>query len=111
MRRTRLGLDSVQQWVEAHGVQLNGVAISKSRSGFGWGIAATTKIKKERHTFITIPPELVINVDRIWGCSITDGHLREILEANGDFAKVCMGPDASADGLIRVLNRPQEEPS
>ena len=92
MRRARLSFESIPEWAKAHGVKLNGVSISKSESGYGWGVVATTVSTEPRHQFIVVPPELIINIDLIWRCSGTDPHLREILEANGDFAKVHYSP-------------------
>ena len=90
MRRTRLPLDLVPQWAERYGVKMNGVEIAKSATGHGWGIVANTTITSPKHPFLIVPPEFVINIDRVWDCSVTDHHLREILEANGAFAKVIM---------------------
>ena len=88
MRRTRLPLELVPQWAERYGIKLNGVDIAKSTSGHGWGIVANRAVTSARPPFLIVPPELVINIDRVWRCSETDRHLKEILEANGAFAKV-----------------------
>ena len=88
MRRAHTSIDNLPQWVESYGVELNKVSISKLGHSCGCGIFADTVIQQPARPFIVVPPELVINVDRVWDCSRKDLHLREILEANGEFAKV-----------------------
>ena len=88
MRRSRLSLDLLPHWIETNGVKLNGVGIAESDNGHGSGIVANTMITSAKHQFVVVPPELILNVGRIWAMSVNDPHLRELLEANGDYAKV-----------------------
>ena len=72
-----------------HGVQTSGVEVRDLECGRGRGIIATSPAKEEGTLFVNVPSGLVLNVKTVWSHAKLDKRLRQVLEANGDFAKVC----------------------
>lgn len=72
----------------------DGVAISKSPSSPAKGLAivAQTFISSEyRRPLLTVPSDLILSKDHVESHSRTDQHLRQVIEALGDFGKVFQG--------------------
>lgn len=60
----------------------------------GSGLVATTKRSISNPTIITVPNDLVLSIENVWLYAKSDNHLRQTLEATGDYARVS-GPEAS----------------
>ena len=69
-------------------VQMNGVEIQHLDTKSGRGLVATAEADDEGHLFLDVPSGLILNVSTAWAHAKHDRHLREVLEANGEFAKV-----------------------
>ena len=88
MRRTFLPIEDLSKWALENDVQLNGCTVDKAPSGLGYGVIATASTSRFKHPFIIVPSQLILNRERVWICAETDSDLKEVLEANGAFAKV-----------------------
>ena len=62
--------------------------ISSLPAGKGSGVVATTDHSSESAILMRIPPELVLSLANVWIYAKSDQHLREVLEATGDYARV-----------------------
>ena len=87
MRRSLLPIQLLPAWIALNGIQLNGVEI-RDLGSKGRGLVATKKAKEEGICFVNVPSSMVLSKDTIWEYAKSDKHLREVLEASGDFAKV-----------------------
>lgn len=88
MRREHADIDTLGAWIDQNHVQLNCATISRLENGHGCGIVATENVAEENFRFVVVPGRLILNREYVWAQAESDGHLRELLEANGDFAKV-----------------------
>ena len=99
MKRGYLPLETLPAWQHLNGVELSGVAFRKF--GFdehgadkGSGIVATdTKSSSENDAkpeiLLQIPGDLVLSLETVQGYAKSDRDLRDVLEAMGDFGRVC----------------------
>ena len=99
MRREYLPLQSLPAWAKLNGISTNGVAFqnlssTESEADKGNAIVATEE-KSSRETdscpqvLLQIPRELVLSLEAVQDYSKSDRDLREVLEAVGDFGRVC----------------------
>ena len=88
MRRELSPTTALPTWMALNGVQTNGVQIQDLDPKSSRGVVATAEAEDEGHLFVDVPSSLVLSVDTAWAHAKHDRHLREVLEANGEFAKV-----------------------
>ncbi|KAJ5082404.1 hypothetical protein N7532_011447 [Penicillium argentinense] len=99
MRREYLPLQSLPAWAKLNGIVTNGVAfqnLSSSENDTDKGnaiVAIENKTSDESDSLpqvlLQIPPELVLSLETVHAQSKSDQCLREVLEAVGDFGRVC----------------------
>ena len=88
MRREITPTTALPTWMALNGVQLNGVQIQDVETTGRRGVVATAEAKDEGHLLVNVPSSLVLNVETVWAHAKHDRHLREVLKANGVYAKV-----------------------
>lgn len=88
MRRSKLPIEALPTWANLYNVKMIDIQVRKSDCGHGSGIFATTDSKSACQEFVVVPPELVLNMEAVWDFAKADRHLREVLEANGEFTRV-----------------------
>ena len=88
MHRETLPPDSSLAWGRLNNVELNGVKISHLERRRGSGVVATLELSEDNAVLMTIPQELLLSLDNVWVYAKADRHLREVLEAVGDYARV-----------------------
>lgn len=79
----------------ANGVAFQNLSSTESDTDKGNAIVATEdKSSNETdsfpHVLLRIPPELVLSLEAVHDYSKSDRDLREVLEAVGEFGKVCI---------------------
>ena len=89
MRRQLSPTKALAAWMALNGVQTRGVEVRDLKSGSGRGIVATAIAEEKGTLFVRVPSSLLLNRANIWDHAKVDKHLCEVLEANGEFAKVC----------------------
>ena len=94
MRRESLTAQSSLPWAKLNNVELNGVKISESpetlelSNSKGSGVFATQNKPVNGAVLMTVPKELILSLDNVWIYAKSDRHLREVLEAVGEYARV-----------------------
>ena len=88
MSRPILDAGSAARWAQLNSVELNGIEISKLPGSKGFGILAKQDVTEENAILMTVPKDLILSLNNVWLYAKSDYHLREVLEAVGDFAKV-----------------------
>ena len=88
MRLTSSPLGYLPAWADLNGIQFNGVAVSTMPNGKGTGLIATTEISKSDVVLVTVPQALILSLENVWLFAKSDQHLREVLEAVGEYSRV-----------------------
>lgn len=88
MHRETLPPDSSLPWAKLSNIELNGVKVSQLPDSRGSGVVATHELSEDNALLMTIPQELLLSLQSVWIYAKADRHLREVLEAVGDFARV-----------------------
>jgi hypothetical protein len=101
MRRSRLSVRALRAWAELNGIKLNGVTVEDLENGQGAGLVASRDIQEEDTVFVSVPKELVLSKDLVWEYARSDPHLRQVLEAMDDYAKV-----AKAQSVLEEYSLP-----
>ena len=75
-------------WAKLNGVELNGVKVVDQHDDRGASVMARCDMKGQGTTLMKVPRELNLSKDLVWEYAKSDHHLRELLEAFGDFTRV-----------------------
>lgn len=99
MQRDYLPLNSFLAWLRLNGIATNGVAVQRlgsaeSETDKGNAILATADNSNndpdDQQVLLQIPRDLVLSLESVHDYSKSDRDLREVLEAVGDFGRVCI---------------------
>ena len=99
MKREYLPLGSLLAWLKLNGIATNGVAVQRlgtaeSETDKGNAILATVENfnndPDNQQILLQIPRDLVLSLESVHDDSKSDRDLREVLEAVGDFGRVCI---------------------
>ena len=95
MRRHCLPLEQLQAWTTLNDVKFNDTRVERitnpDSQHEGAGLFATRDFETSHdfETFLlSVPHELVLSVDLVHDYAKSDGHLRDVLEAVGEFGRV-----------------------
>lgn len=101
MKREYLPIQVLPTWARLNGVTFHDVEIKRlqGEDGIDKGSAVVATGKKTSNTFvdggkavpdilITVPHDLVLSLELVETYAKSDRHLREVLDAVGDFARV-----------------------
>lgn len=88
MQRKFLPIEALSAWAELNNVEFNGVKISSLPADKGSGVVATADHGEESAILMRIPQELVLSLENVWMYAKSNQHLREVLEATGEYARV-----------------------
>ncbi|RAL13203.1 SET domain-containing protein [Aspergillus homomorphus CBS 101889] len=108
MKRSYLPIETLPSWVKLNGVRIESVAFAHLTSGVdddvdnsskGSAIVATEdRVGGESAlgavdtgVLLTVPPELILSLDTVHAYAKSDRHLREVLEAVGEFGRTPRG--------------------
>jgi hypothetical protein len=96
MRRHRLPIEHLQAWATLNDVKFNGTCVERitnpdgQHEGAGLFAARDFETSHDFGNFLlSVPHELVLSVDLVHDYAKSDGHLRDVLEAVGEFGRVC----------------------
>lgn len=99
MKPEYLPLGSLSAWLRLNGIVANGVAfqqLGSSESGIDKGNAIVATADKQSNdsdvqpqVLLQVPSDLILSLETVHDYSKSDRHLREVLEAVGDFGRVC----------------------
>lgn len=88
MQRKLLPIETVPAWAELNNVEFDGVKVSSLPAGKGSGVVATAAHSEDGAILMRVPQELVLSLGNVWMYAKSDQHLREVLEATGEYARV-----------------------
>ena len=94
MRRQHHTIDLLTPWAKFHGIIFNGITVVdpvNEESPRGAGIVAVVDHgdnEADAVNLLTVPKILVLSMDLVHDHAKVDRHLRELLEAVADLAKV-----------------------
>lgn len=94
MRRETLHIDQLAAWTRLNHVECNGVKVSALQGNRGSGLITTVERSTNNPLLMTVPNNLVVSLENVWVHAKSDKHLRQVLEATGDYSRVS-GPKAS----------------
>lgn len=102
MKRRYLPIEAMPVWARLNGIKFDGVSIERfcSHGGTDKGAAVVTKCEKfngdpandhysSPEVLISVPPDMVLSPSLVESYSKSDRSLKELLEAIGDYGKVC----------------------
>lgn len=100
MRRQYLPIGMLPAWARFNGVSLSGVAIRRLEADDGADKGCAVVATEEKgtgdsdsqshpETLIGIPSDLVLSLESVGNYAKADRYLQELLEAIGDFGRVC----------------------
>ncbi|KAI9368672.1 hypothetical protein BJX61DRAFT_204127 [Aspergillus egyptiacus] len=102
MKRESLSIEALTPFARLYGVSLHGVTFGKlraeDRTDKGGAIIASEDKQsvndasaEEGAILLRVPPDLILSVETVHDRAKYDRHLREVLEAAGDFGKTARG--------------------
>ncbi|KAF4168982.1 hypothetical protein CNMCM6936_000393 [Aspergillus lentulus] len=98
MRRNYLPIEAMSSWAKLNGISLEGIAFQKLHGEEGTDkgsaiVATAEKIDKEAEadTLLTVPSELALTFEYVHNHAKIDRHLRDVLDAVGDFGRTARG--------------------
>lgn len=87
MHRQTLATEQFLPWAKLNNIEFNGIAISNI-AGKGYGLIVTAERSEEDALLIMVPKDLILSCENVWILAKADKHLREVLEAVGDYGRV-----------------------
>lgn len=99
MRRQTLPITALPVWAQLNGIDFHGVGIERLVDhGIDKGSAVVARRelsrKEENERLMLVPKDLILSLEAVGNYAKSDKHLREVLEAVGDSARV-RGPSSS----------------
>ena len=112
MDRNLLPISAFPAWAKLNNIELNGVVVSTLQGSKGSGVVATQDLSEDNAILMTVPQELLLSIDSVWTIAKSDRHLRAVLEAVGDYARVQQTLLCSAInirfGMLMRARQPEE---
>lgn len=88
MRRESMPVGNLSAWAKLNGVDFNGVEVAPSPSSRGAGLVLTAQRNDKDSILVTVPKDLVLSLENVWIFAKSDKHLKDVLEAVGEYARV-----------------------
>lgn len=88
MHLEKLPVSAIPAWVKVNGISFNGVTISKLTDDRGLGVIGDGGNSYRTGPLMLVPADLILSAQNVFTFAKSDKHLREILEAAGDYSKV-----------------------
>ena len=88
MRREVLPVQALPMWAKLNGVDFNGVEVTPLPGSRGSGLVTRAQRNDRSPILITVPTDLVLSLENVWISAKSDEHLKEVLEAVGEYARV-----------------------
>ena len=93
MRRLTLPITALPVWAKLNGIEFDGVGIERlTDDGVDKGSAVVARkqfpVTEENEPLMLVPRDMILSLEAVWNYAKSDKHLREVLEAMGDYARV-----------------------
>ena len=89
MHRRTIGREAFSTWASFNDVHFEGLTIAELPCK-NYGLIATAERKGTESLLMTVPKDLILSLENVWILAKADKHLREVLEAVGDYARVSL---------------------
>ncbi|EEH33402.1 SET domain-containing protein [Paracoccidioides lutzii Pb01] len=104
MRRETLPIDAVAAWTRLNNIEFHGVEVKRLETGDGVDkgaavVATETMSTQELNAeaqaqpkiLMTVPRDLILSLESVENYAKSDRHLKEVLDAVGDYARTARG--------------------
>ncbi|KAI4200771.1 MAG: hypothetical protein LQ350_003679 [Teloschistes chrysophthalmus] len=91
MRREHLPIEDLRAWAALSDVSYSGITIGRLSEDRGCGIITTTERIGEESIILTVPSHLLLSLENVWIHAKSDQHLKEVLDAVGDYSRTARG--------------------
>ena len=88
MRRETLPLETLATWAKLNGVSFNRVEVAPLPGSRGSGLVVTSQRNIEDSTLVKVPKDLVLSLENVWIYAKSDKHLKDVIKAVGEYARV-----------------------
>ena len=88
MRRETLPIETLLTWANLNGLSFNGAEVAPLPGSRGSGLVATAQRNSEDLILVKVPEDLILSRENVWIFAKSDKHLKEALEAVGEYARV-----------------------
>lgn len=88
MQLQKLPVSAISAWAKVNGISLNGVTISQLTGDRGLGVVGDGGNSDKTGPLMLVPADLILSVQSVFIFAKSDQHLREVLEASGDYSRV-----------------------
>ena len=113
MRLESLSTDALPAWARLNGVSPFGVAFRRLQADDGTdkGCAVVATEEKSRdpesnddhpEILLSVPSDMVLSLESVGNYAKSDRYLRDVLEAVGDFGRVCINTNSLYCTLFRI---------
>jgi hypothetical protein len=85
-------LESLEEWSMFNGVEYNGIRVGviEGREDRGSAIRAVDILEQPETPLMKVPRELIVSKEKVYLQAKSDHHLRQVLEAVGEFGQVSL---------------------
>ncbi|KAL8931689.1 MAG: hypothetical protein Q9211_006794 [Gyalolechia sp. 1 TL-2023] len=92
MRRFYLPPLALRAWARLNDVQSNGITFNHILSDErGLGVSVITEPLRDETVLLKVPESLVLSLENVWIYAKSDPHLKEVLDAVGEYAQTARG--------------------
>ncbi|KAL8686682.1 MAG: hypothetical protein Q9218_006938 [Villophora microphyllina] len=91
MRREYLPITALRTWAELNGIQYNGIATEHLSDKRGCGILTKAESLDNKAILLMVPSHLVLSLENVWIFAKSGQHLKEVLDAVGDYSRSARG--------------------
>lgn len=88
MHLQKLPVSAIHEWAKVNGISFNGVTISQLTGDRGLGVVGDGGNSDRTGPLMRVPADLILSVQNVFIFAESDQHLREVLEAAGDYSRV-----------------------
>lgn len=84
----KLPVSAIPAWAKFNGISLDGVTISQLAGDRGLGVIDDGGNSDRTGPLMLVPADLILSVQNVFIFAKSDQHLREVLQAVGDYSRV-----------------------
>ncbi|KAL8637905.1 MAG: hypothetical protein Q9228_004881 [Teloschistes exilis] len=91
MRREHLPIEDLPAWAALSEVSYNGITVGRLSGDRGSGIIITAERIGDESIILTVPSHLILSLENVWIHAKSDQHLKEVLDAVGEYSRTSRG--------------------
>lgn len=98
MHSESLPISALSAWIKLNNIVLNGVTVSNIQDEKGLGVISYDGNLDDGTPLMIVPHGMILSLENVWVFAKSDQHLREVLEAAGQYSRVFC-PSASWEAI------------